>query len=88
MVVATDPQSVEDIRRATDGSILSFDHAIYMVGDVDQHIHPSVDLLMLQPWQFLQTDYVFGPQFRQAPYHVELIRSTLTRNIHALFADI
>ncbi|THH19419.1 hypothetical protein EW146_g1766 [Bondarzewia mesenterica] len=66
LVVASDIQSIEDIRRVPD-DVLSFEDALFL---------------------FLQSDYTIGPQMRLDRYHTHLIRTSLTRNIAAIFADM
>ncbi|KAK7460911.1 hypothetical protein VKT23_008839 [Stygiomarasmius scandens] len=36
----------------------------------------------------LQTDYTMGKELRSHPYHVDVVRNSLTRNIAAKFADV
>ena len=36
----------------------------------------------------IQTDYTLGPEIRLEPYHVPVVRTSLTRNIAIRFAEI
>jgi hypothetical protein len=36
----------------------------------------------------IQTDYTLGPQIRLEPYHIPVVRTSLTRNIATRFAEI
>jgi len=38
--------------------------------------------------QLIQSDYTLGPEIRLEPYHVPVVRTSLTRNIAARFAEI
>ncbi|KAF5315411.1 hypothetical protein D9619_007341 [Psilocybe cf. subviscida] len=38
--------------------------------------------------ELLQTDYMIGPQIRTDPFHVAVVRTTLTRNLTSRFEDL
>lgn len=35
----------------------------------------------------IQTDYTLGPEIRLEPYHIPVVRTSLTRNIATRFAE-
>jgi hypothetical protein len=38
--------------------------------------------------QYLQLDYTLGPEVTTNPYHINVVRSTMTRNVAAQFEDM
>jgi hypothetical protein len=60
----------------------------------EKQLQRSVRLRMLPkyavhaPVQILQTDYMIGPQIRTDPFHVPVVRTTLTRNLASCFEGL
>lgn len=74
---------IDDIRQASDDQ-MSFTEAIGSI--VAWCSSRGFQSMTFQ--QMLQTDYTLGPQICLEPYHVAVVRTSLTRNIATRFAEI
>ena len=84
VVVITGPRLLEELRKIPDER-LSFDHAMRDVGRYQFLLFFSVHVTTLQ---LLQVKYTFGLEAQEQPYHVQVIRDHLRRNISQLFPQV
>lgn len=85
VVVITGPRLLEELRKIPDER-LSFDHAMQ---DVRRYgsCYPFSSHNVITT-QLLQVKYTFGLEAQEHPYHVQVIRDHLKRNLSQLFPDI
>lgn len=81
VVVMTGPRLLEELRKIPDER-LSFDHAQQ---DVCLYQFFFVYVTTLQ---LLQVKYTFGFEAQEHPYHVQVIRDHLKRNLSELFPAV
>jgi len=74
---------IDDIRQASDDQ-MSFNEAIAEVPCFSEFTKPPIADLQ----QMIQTDYTLGPEIRLEPYHIPVVRTSLTRNIATRFAEV
>jgi len=85
MVVVTGPQMIEDVRRASDDQLSSKDALAEVI------CHPychACNLSLILCHKTLHFDILLGREVFDDGFHVDVIRSQLTRNIAARFSDI
>ncbi|KAJ3514884.1 hypothetical protein NLJ89_g2107 [Agrocybe chaxingu] len=82
LVVVSGPKMVDDIKKAAPNQ-LSFREAVAEVSD-SSLVVPACSY----PSKLVQLDYMIGRPIRIDPYHVAVVRTTLTRNIGIRFLDI
>lgn len=85
LVVLTGPRLVEELRTIPEED-LSFDHA---VRDVSPKFFCVVNNTYI--WvilKLLQVKYSFGLDVQEYPYHIQVTRNHLSRNLAVLFPDI
>ena len=84
MIVVTGPQLIEDMRRASDDQLSSKD----AFAEVICHAYTRHSSNFMSATQTLHTDILFHPELHDDGFHIEVIRSHLTRNVMARFSDI
>ena len=82
MVVVTGPQLIEDVQRASDDQLSSND----AFAEVIRHGYTR-NLSLTLCDKTLHTDILFGRGIRDDEFHLDVIRSQLTRNIAADVQD-
>ena len=83
MVVVTGPQLIEDVRHASDDQLSSSE----AFAEVICHAH-TCNLSLTLCDKTLHTDILFGRGIHDDGFHIDVIRSQLTRNIAARFSDV
>jgi hypothetical protein len=84
LVLATGPKLIEDVRRMTDDQASSFE----AIAEV-RYFPSSCDFLLIDlALQFLQLDYGVSPDLRLDFYHVEIVGTTLSRQIGARLQEV
>ena len=87
IVIANGSQRVEDMSKASEEYLNTSDH--FAEVRLCRHPYDSFRLNSFSlPSKFLQLDYTLGPEVTWNPYHVNVIRTSLTRNILAQFDDM
>ena len=84
-MLASNPGLIEDVKKAPE-DILSF-----RVPAREVRMLPStlrLDSHSLRSFKFLQIQYTMNPLNLDDSYHVDIIRTKLTRNIADLFKDV
>ena len=84
MVIVSGPQLTEDVRKASD-SQLSFMDA---VSEVRVSSRSGSCLLPKLRIQSVQMDYTMSRSMHNDPYHVDIIRGTLTKKLDVLFPNL
>jgi hypothetical protein len=82
MIVVAGPQYIGDIRQASDDQL--------SVKDAMAELISYIILFGLHAYwnQTLHADILFGPELLDDDFHIEVIRSHLTRNITSRFSDV
>jgi len=84
MILASGPEFIEDVRKAPD-NVLSMKEPISDVRVLatkgGAHVSRGIS-------QFLQTDYTLDMLNKDDIYHVDIIRTRLTRNIAVTFKEV
>ena len=83
IVVLGNRQHIDELRKAPDDALSFLDAA----NDVRSEIsHCKINLSHCR--QSIQMKYTMGPELLQNLYHVEIIRSHLTRSLSSLYSEI
>ena len=85
LVVANGPQKIEDMRKASEDQLCG-SRANPIVRSLTT-FQPST-FLKSSNLQFYQWDHTIGPEVTMNPYHINIVRGPLTRNIAAQFDDL
>ena len=82
MVLVAGPEQIEDVRKAPDNVLSRLEPLI----EVSITCKPVNSCLQALP-QFIQPEYTLGLDLHDE-YHIDVIRSKLTRNIAATFKEV
>ena len=81
-MLASGPELIEDVRKAPD-HVLSLNAAMIEVRNLPGVLNSHYDVC-----QFLQPDYTLDILDIDNDYHIDIIRSKLTRNIAETFKEV
>ena len=84
IVVVGTPKHVEELRRAPDDTLSPME----ATSDVGNYFLPVRLNRTERHQQTLQVKYTMGPEICYNPYHVQVVRSRLTRNIGVLYPEL